>query len=146
MKHVEALEALFDEVRLAMHQLVQVSEALHADEPVTLGMRAVLEFLLRNGPATVPHVARRRHVTRQHIQSLVNPLAAQRLVELVENPAHQRSPLVRLTRPGERLIRRMQRKERRAFARRAREVSDAEIEAATRTLRAVRESLAEEGA
>ena len=40
-------------------------------------MRAVLEFLLRNSDSTVPTIARKRHVTRQHIQSLVNPLLEQ---------------------------------------------------------------------
>lgn len=142
-KHFEALEALFDEVRLSVHRLVQVSEALHADEPLTLGMRAVLEFLRRRGEATVPDIARRRHVTRQHIQTLVNSLVEPGLVELRENPAHRRSPLVALTPAGERAIRRMQRKERRVFGRMAADVPDVEIEAATRTLRAVRNALVE---
>jgi DNA-binding MarR family transcriptional regulator len=139
--HVEALERLLDEVRLAMHRLVQVSEALHAREPVTLGMRAILEFALKNGPTSVPGIARSRHVSRQHIQALVNPLLEQGLAELRENPAHRRSPLVALTPAGERLIRRMRRKEERAFGRMATEVPAAEIDGAARTLRAVRLSL-----
>ena len=47
------IEALLDEVRLLYHRMVQVGEQLHADEPVTLGMRAVLEFILRNGPLPI---------------------------------------------------------------------------------------------
>ena len=143
MKKSETLDALFNEIRLSMHRLVQVTEALHADEPITLGMRAVLEFVLRNGEATVPHIARNRHVTRQHIQSLVNPLLDQGLAELHENPAHRRSALVALTPSGERLIRRLRSKEGRAFARMGIDVSAARIEAATRTLSSLRQALSE---
>lgn len=144
MTKVEAIERLFDEVRLTMHRVVQVTEALHADEPVTLGMRAVMEFLLRNGDVTVPDIARRRHVTRQHIQSLVNPLLELGLVATRDNPAHQRSPLVTLTAEGRRRMRRMQRRERRAFGAMDIGASNDELEAAARTLRAVRSGLTEE--
>lgn len=137
MKDPVAFEALCNEIRLAMHRLVQVGEAVHADEPVTLGMRGVLEFLERNGDATVPQIARSRHVTRQHIQSLVNSLVEGGWVALRDNPAHRRSPLVSLTRAGARQILRMRRKERRAFAAMPIEATDAQIEAATRTLRRV---------
>jgi DNA-binding MarR family transcriptional regulator len=139
----ELLEELFDEVRLGMHRLVQVTEALHADEDVTLGMRAVLEFLLKTGEATVPEIARSRHVSRQHIQSLVNPLLDRNLVKLGENPAHRRSPLVILTRAGESLIQKLKRKERRAFSAMPIDASDAQLKSAARTLRALRLSLPE---
>ncbi len=143
MKKSEALDALFNEIRLSMHRLVQVTESLHADEPITLGMRAVLEFLLRNGEATVPHIARSRHVSRQHIQSLVNPLLDEGLVALRDNPAHRRSPLVSLTATGDRLIRRLRGKEGRAFAKMGIDVSAARIEAATSTLSSLRRALSE---
>ncbi len=143
MKKSEALDALFNEIRLSMHRLVQVTESLHADEPITLGMRAVLEFLLRNGEATVPHIARSRHVSRQHIQSLVNPLLDEGLVALRDNPAHRRSALVALTASGDRLIRRLRRKEGRAFARMGIDVSATRIEAATSTLSLLRHALSE---
>jgi DNA-binding MarR family transcriptional regulator len=107
-------------------------------------MRAVLEFLQRGGAASVPHIARSRHVSRQHIQSLVNPLADEGLVELRANPAHRRSPLFGLTPLGERLIRRLRQRERRAFGSMDIDVSERQLEAATRTLRALRLSLGEE--
>ena len=56
---------------------------------------------LAGGPRTVPDIARRKSVTRQHIQLLVDELVEAELVELRPNPAHQRSPLVALTRRGE---------------------------------------------
>jgi len=52
----DAIETLLNEVRLLFHRAVQVAEELHAREPVTLGMRAVLEYLHRNGPAPVPEI------------------------------------------------------------------------------------------
>ena len=105
------IEALLNEVRLLYHRIVQVGELLHVDESVSLGMRAVLEYLLRNGPTTVPEIARSRSVTRQHIQILVNDLLDQDLVVLEDNPLHKRSSLVTLTKESERIIRRMRKRE-----------------------------------
>src|SRR5690349_23409452 len=53
------------------------------------------------GPVTVPQIARMRPTSRQRMQRLADELAAEGLVELVDNPRHRRSKLVRLTRKGE---------------------------------------------
>ena len=53
------------------------------------------------GPLTVPQIARMRPTSRQRMQRLANELAAERLVEFIDNPKHGRSKLVRLTRKGE---------------------------------------------
>jgi DNA-binding MarR family transcriptional regulator len=135
------LDALLNEVRLLWHRLVQVGQRLHGPAPITLGMRAVLEYLAREGPATVPGIARSRHVTRQHIQALVNALLEAKLVELGDNPAHKRSPLVGLTPEGRRRIGRMKAKEARLLARSTFGVSQAELQRAAATLRAVRAGL-----
>jgi DNA-binding MarR family transcriptional regulator len=137
------LEHLLDEVRLLWHASVQSGERLHAQEPVTLGMRAVLEFLLAHGPATVPLVARSRRVSRQHIQGLVNSLLELDLVALGANPAHRRSGLVRLTPQGQQVIDRMKRRERRVFDRIDLNRSEIDLERACRTLKTVREALEE---
>lgn len=139
----DEMEKLLDEVRLLWHAAVESGERLHADEPVTLGMRGVLEFLLKHGPATVPHVARSRHVTRQHIQALVNGLLGLGLVSMEENPAHRRSALVRLTAEGETTIERMKRRERKLLERIDPGRSAAEIRRAAETLKAVREAMGE---
>ena len=49
---------------------------------------------------TVPEIARMRPVARQHIQKLANEMAADGLIEFVDNPAHKRSKLVSLTAKG----------------------------------------------
>ena len=138
---MEAIEALLDEVRLLWHAMVQSGERLHEKEPVTLGMRAVLEFLALHGPATVPHIARSRHVTRQHIQVLVNALLELDLAALGTNPAHRRSALVRLTSEGQKTIERMRRREQRFFDQIDVGKKADELRRATETLRSVRTAL-----
>jgi DNA-binding MarR family transcriptional regulator len=140
---MNALERLLDETRLLWHALSHAGERLHAREPVTLGMRAVLEFLTEHGPATVPHVARSRRVSRQHIQGLVNALLELELVALGENPAHRRSALVRLTSRGKQVIDRMRLHERGLLGRLDLDADEAELGRAARTLQAVREALEE---
>jgi DNA-binding MarR family transcriptional regulator len=53
------------------------------------------------GPRTVPQIARMRPTSRQRMQRLADELATDGLVEFLDNPKHQRSKLVRLTRKGE---------------------------------------------
>jgi DNA-binding MarR family transcriptional regulator len=137
----EPLDELFDQVRLMWHVMVLTAERLHEDELVTLGMRAVMEFLARNGPAAVPDIARSRHVTRQHIQALVNDLLELRLVSLDENPAHRRSALVRLTPEGRKGIERMKRRERQFFDGLELKARPDDLRRAAATLSAVREAM-----
>jgi DNA-binding MarR family transcriptional regulator len=53
------------------------------------------------GPLTVPQIAEMRPTSRQRMQRLADELAAEGLVEFVDNPKHRRSKLARLTRQGE---------------------------------------------
>ena len=137
----KAFEELINELRLSLHRVTQVAEQLHAEEPISIGMRAVLEFLLNNSDSTVPAIAQSRHVSRQLIQTLVNALLEQALVTLLDNPIHRRSPLVSLTRDGEKMVQRMRRREHRYFESLPSSVSNARITAATNTLRAIRGEL-----
>lgn len=97
------LNDLVDEVRLSFHAFSEFARRAH-DERIDPSGRAVLEFLSRNPPSTVPAVARARGVTRQHIQSIVNGLQADGLIEAEPNPAHKRSPLFALTADGRALM------------------------------------------
>lgn len=133
-------EDLLNEVRLLWHLLLQVGERLHGRETITLGMRAVLEHLTWEGPQTVPAIARARYVSRQHIQVLVNGLMERDLVVLQDNPAHRRSPLVRLTPEGERTIKRMKATEDRLFTKDF-GVSPVDLQGAANVLRTVRTRL-----
>jgi DNA-binding MarR family transcriptional regulator len=53
------------------------------------------------GPLTVPQIAQMRPTSRQRMQRLVDELAAEGLVKFIDNPKHQRSKLVQLTRKGD---------------------------------------------
>jgi DNA-binding MarR family transcriptional regulator len=53
------------------------------------------------GPLTVPQIAQMRPTSRQRMQRLADELAAERLVEFIDNPQHRRSKLVRLTSKGD---------------------------------------------
>jgi DNA-binding MarR family transcriptional regulator len=53
------------------------------------------------GPLTVPQIAKMRPTSRQRMQRLADELAAEGLVQFIDNPKHRRSKLVRLTRKGD---------------------------------------------
>lgn len=53
------------------------------------------------GPLTVPQIAQMRPTSRQRMQRLADELAAEGLVEFIDNPKHRRSRLVQLTRKGD---------------------------------------------
>jgi len=53
------------------------------------------------GPLTVPQIAEMRPTSRQRMQRLADELAAEGLVEFIDNPKHRRSKLVQLTPKGE---------------------------------------------
>lgn len=135
------VEDLLDQVRLLWHVATQAAERLHRNEPLTLGMRAVLEYLALHGPTAVPAIARSRHVTRQHVQALVNGLLDLRLVSRDRNPAHRRSALVRLTPQGRKTIDRMRLRERRLFDDLELATRSDDLRRAGATLAAVREAL-----
>jgi DNA-binding MarR family transcriptional regulator len=53
------------------------------------------------GPLTVPQIAQMRPTSRQRMQRLADELAAEGLVEYIDNPKHRRSKFVRLTSKGD---------------------------------------------
>lgn len=54
---------------------------------------------------TVSQIARRIGLTRQGVQRTANALAADGLVKFADNPSHRRSPIVRLSSKGEKVLR-----------------------------------------
>jgi DNA-binding MarR family transcriptional regulator len=53
------------------------------------------------GSLTVPQIAQMRPTSRQRMQRLADELAAEGMVEFIDNPRHRRSKLVHLTRKGD---------------------------------------------
>ncbi len=100
----DSVYAIIVEVRRLFHRLANATDALHADLGVSAAQRAVLEALASFGDISVPALARRKGVTRQHIQVLANQLEAAGLVQTRPNPDHQRSPLLQLSPHGTRVF------------------------------------------
>lgn len=95
-----SIDRLMRQVRACFHDMKAIADALHADLGVNASTRALIEYLDEEGAETVANIARAKNVSRQHIQQLVDPLVDGGLVRLIENPAHKRSPLVKLTGTG----------------------------------------------
>lgn len=130
---------LISEIRVFYNSLVNLGEQLHKESGITLGGRAVLEYLAREGSTTVPRIAESRRVSRQRIQALANELKSSGLVKTKINPSSQRSPLLHLTSAGKNLLRRMTEKESRVLA--SVTVSDKTCKNLTRQLRLIREQM-----
>lgn len=136
-----ALSRLFDETASLFHRLRAVSSEVHGQGELSAGRRGVLRSLYHLGPQTVPQLARARPVSRQHIQILVNGLLKDALVATGENPAHRRSPLLRLTSKGKRHLEAMQKRELRLLAQARLNLPNNDLSAAADTLQSVRRFL-----
>ena len=89
------------EVGLTFHRMRTVGRPRGAVTEWGGGLFAMLRTLALMGPLTVPQIARTRPVARQRIQRLADGAAKDGLVEFIDNPAHKRSKLVRLTLEGQ---------------------------------------------
>jgi DNA-binding MarR family transcriptional regulator len=115
----------------------KVLRVVERDEPVmgmSVGVRAVLDQLRRFGELTVPDIARPQDLSRQFVQRMVNDALARSWVELVDNPAHKRSSLVRLTPDGGAAIGAVVDREHRMMAAVGGDLTGPEVDATLRVL------------
>ena len=138
---IQEIEGIINEIRLAYHSLIKAFEEVHGRQGITVGMRAVLEFIDREGLRTVPQIARARNVTRQHIQTLVNQLLDQNWLEYRKNPDHKSSSLIGLTSKGKNKINAMKKVEHALYQRIDWGLTPAETKATIRNLKKFREAL-----
>ena len=82
-----------------------------------------------------------RPVARQHIQTLVNELAEQGLVEFRDNPAHKRSRLAAVTNEGYKTVDRARMRESRFMMNLAGQFSASALDMTRRTLESLRTML-----
>jgi len=87
-------------VRRLFRAMAERADAYLRDFGLTAADRAVMEFLFPGEQLSVPDIARRYQVSRQHVQVTVNHLLEQGLLRSGENPRHKRSPLLQLSEPG----------------------------------------------
>lgn len=115
IKKGPALRKVSGLIRVLFHRLAHAASQIHESDLITMGQRALLEDLLNNGPQTIPRLASKRPVSRQHILGHVNPLKQGGYVEYQDNPIHKRSFLISLTDKGQKTIRKMIQREDRVF-------------------------------
>jgi DNA-binding MarR family transcriptional regulator len=138
----DALEGLFWETRRLFRALAAAADAALTPLGITASDRALLEFLAREtDPISVADLARKRSVSRQHIHQSLNRLPNQRWVERLPDPADARSTLLRLTDEGRSLWKEVRNIDRTVLRQLARKTDTAKVEAAAKTLRAIRETL-----
>ena len=138
-------DAVFTEVQSLFHRMGAAVAQIHGQGELTGGRRGVMRDIYRQGPRTVPQMARARPVSRQHIQSLVNGLLSDGLVEYIHNPAHKRSKLVRLTASGKETIEAMVRREGELLEELDIDVSEDDLRTTAEVLRTIREAFESEG-
>lgn len=100
-KEMEALYAdLFEAAGLGR----RIGEKIAATEGQTQARWQTMWAIDTGDALTVPQIARRLGVSRQNEQRVVNDLIDSGLAELISNPDHKTSPLIRLTANGERAL------------------------------------------
>ncbi|HEY1957356.1 MAG TPA: hypothetical protein VGH28_17175 [Polyangiaceae bacterium] len=132
------LRAVVDETVALFHRLRWVAEEAYGEEGRSVARRGVLRGLVRYGPQTVAALARVRSVSRQHMQGVVAGLVEDGLATFVENPQHVRSPLVRTTAAGAKLVERLDRVDATVLAAVARGLPPDELAAAAKLLAEIR--------
>ena len=141
---IHEIEGIINEVRVTYHSLIKAFDKVHGDQEITVGMRAVLEFLNREGPRTVPQIARARNVTRQHIQMLVNQLLDGDCVENKNNPDHKSSNLIVISSKGQKKFNAMRKAEHEYFKTIDFDLAPSSAKSTIRNLKKFREALTHE--
>lgn len=85
------------------------------DLGISAADRAVMEFLYPGERLSVPEIASRYSVSRQHVQVTINGLAQKNLVMAEANPRHKRSSLILLTPRGKALFRKIRERDKKVI-------------------------------
>lgn len=137
-ERIRQIGAVIDATRALFHRMKATAEQVHKETETTAGLRGVLQDLHHNGPRSVPDMARTRPVSRQHIQVLVNKLLERKEVDLILNPSHARSHLVRLTDLGKASVEAIRRREAELLERLPLEARTDELAKAAKVLRGLK--------
>ncbi len=87
-------------LRRLFRGLADTADTYLKDDDLTAADRAVMEFLYPKEKLSVPSIASKYRVSRQHVQVTVNRLRSVGLVRAEPNPHHKRSQLIRLSELG----------------------------------------------
>ena len=124
-------------------RLLAVGDDLSSGEGLSSSLWQVLGALIE-APRTVSQIGRLMGLTRQSVQRSVNIMKDDGLVELVRNPDHQTSPLVRMTSKGETAYRKVMRLQTEWANGLGERLKVDDLKVAVRVLRTLRETLENE--
>jgi DNA-binding MarR family transcriptional regulator len=126
--------------RLFRSMTAKADEYLH-ESGLSAADRAVMEFLYPDRQLSVPEIARRYDVSRQHVQVTVNSLLQRGLARSIENPRHKRSRLIRLSSLGKDTFAGIRRDESAIIAALFEGMADEALDATQQTLAKINERL-----
>ena len=124
-------------IRRLFRAMAQLANDYLQSHGVSAADRAVLEFLYPDAALSVPEIATRYQVSRQHIQVTVNALLEDGFLETRPNPRHKRSPLFALTHVGRELFRKIRARESELLDQLFADIPTDDIESTRRTLEAM---------
>lgn len=130
----DRLAAVYVALGPVYRRVARIVERDKAFSGLSVGVRNVLDQLRRDGERTVPQLARSQDLSRQFVQRMVNEAQEAGLVELIDNPAHRRSRLVRMTPRGLEAILRVIDREHDLMSRVGGDLTDIELDATLRVL------------
>ncbi|MEV7093418.1 MarR family transcriptional regulator [Amycolatopsis sp. NPDC051045] len=139
----ETFTRVIDAVFACNGGFLAAGDALTGPVGLTAAQWQVLDFL-EDGPATAAEVARRRGLRRQSVQETANRLLRNGMLDRRPNPADARAPLLLLTRRAKEALRALGEAQVEWAEDVAAEVSQEDLETTLRTLRRLREVLAQQ--
>jgi len=98
-------------IRRLFRAMAQKSGEYLGEYGISVADRAVIEFLYPDNMLSVPEIAERYKVSRQHVQVTVNSLIELDLVKTEKNPKHKRSLLILLNDKGRDLFNKIRARE-----------------------------------
>jgi len=121
-------------VRRLFRAMATKADEYLASANLSAAERAVMEFLYPDQEMSVPDIARRYKVSRQHVQVTVNGLLAKGLLRSIDNPRHKRSHLSRLSGRGRQRFDEIRRHELTLIGQVFADISDSALETTHETL------------
>jgi len=109
------LAEIADETYQVYDCLKQAEDLMFSAMAMSSPERTILWTLFRDGTQTVPAIARKRQLSRQRVQQIMNGLLKSALVQRAENPAHEASPIYGVSQAGKTRLLAMLKKERRFY-------------------------------
>ena len=140
MRNEQAYEIIWL-IRRVFRGMAAAADRYLDDSGLSAADRAVMEFLYFDEQLSVPDIARRYDVSRQHVQVTVNGLVQRGLLRFVDNPRHKRSRLVRLSELGRKSFTEIRRNEEVIVDQMFSDISDNALLTTQRTLQSLHDKL-----